>query len=115
MLILRYLAYQEILQARDSRNSYTFVELLLLLLDLCRRGGTSVVLAIVLINVKTGKAESVQEAVEKIDFVTRVNMVTGPYDIIAYAELPSRIDFRKLINSLHDIEGLTKTETCVGL
>ena len=73
------------------------------------------VLAIVLINVKAGKAEAVLEAVENIDVVTRVDMVTGPYDIIAYADLPSRIDFRKLINSLHDIENLTKTETCVGL
>ena len=73
------------------------------------------VLAIVLINVKVGKAEAVLEAVEKIDVVTKANMVTGPYDIIAYAELPSRIDFRKLINSLHDIDDLTKTETCVGL
>jgi hypothetical protein len=74
-----------------------------------------VVLAIVLINVKVGTAETVLEDVEKIDVVTKANMVTGPYDIIAYVELPSRSDFRKLINSLHDIDDLTKTETCVGL
>jgi DNA-binding Lrp family transcriptional regulator len=74
-----------------------------------------VVLAVVLISVKVGKAEAVLEAVEKIDMVTRVNMVTGPYDIIAYAELPSRVDFRKLINAFHEIDGLSKTETCVGL
>jgi DNA-binding Lrp family transcriptional regulator len=73
------------------------------------------VLAVVLINVKAGKAEAVLEAVENIDMVTKANMVTGPFDIIAYAELPSRVDFRKLINSLHEIDGLTKTETCVGL
>lgn len=73
------------------------------------------VLAIVLINVKVGMAEVVLKAVENIDMVTQANMVTGPFDIIAYAELPTRADFRKLINSLHDIDGLTKTETCVGL
>jgi DNA-binding Lrp family transcriptional regulator len=74
-----------------------------------------VVLAIVLINVKTGKAEAVLDAVEKIEMVTKANIVTGPFDIIAYAELPERVDFRKLVNSLHEIDGLLKTETCVGL
>ena len=73
------------------------------------------VLAIVLINVKAGMAEIVLEAIEKIEMVTRTDLVTGPFDIIMYAELPSRIDFRKLINELHEVDGLTRTETCVGL
>jgi DNA-binding Lrp family transcriptional regulator len=72
-------------------------------------------LAIVLINVKAGKAEVVLEAIEQIEMVTKADMVTGPFDIIVYAELPSRVDFRKLINELHEVDGLTKTETCVGL
>lgn len=73
------------------------------------------VLAIVLINVKAGMSEAVLEAVKNVDMVTKANIVTGPFDIIAYAELPSRVDFRKLINDLHEIDGLAKTETCVGL
>ena len=73
------------------------------------------VLAIVMITVEKGMAAAVLEAVENTERVTRANMVTGPYNIIAYAELPFRSDFRRLINELHEIEGLIKTETCIGV
>jgi hypothetical protein len=89
--------------------------MMLYLQDLYPKGGVDVVLANVLIIAKTGKAEDIIKAVEKIEMVTKTNMVTGPFDIIAYADLPSRVDFRKLINSLHEIDELTKTETCVAL
>ena len=85
------------------------------IMRLVLKGEFHVVLAIVLIKVKGGMAESVLEDIRKIEVVTKANMVTGSYDIIVYAKLPFRADFRRLINELHDIEGLIKTETCIGI
>ncbi|MHA1909571.1 MAG: Lrp/AsnC ligand binding domain-containing protein [Candidatus Thorarchaeota archaeon] len=51
----------------------------------------------------------------KIDGVSRADVVTGPYDIIVYAELPSNQDLRLLMKSIHEIEGITRTETCVAI
>ena len=73
------------------------------------------VTAIVLIQVEAGTAEEVYAAIEKIEMVDTVHIVTGPYDIIAYAELPSRMDFRKFVNKIHDAEGVKRTETCVAI
>jgi len=73
------------------------------------------VIAIVLIQVKAKTAEEVVTALEKTNHVEKVHMVTGPYDVIAYADIPSRGDFRKFVNSIHDIDGVLRTETCVEL
>jgi DNA-binding Lrp family transcriptional regulator len=73
------------------------------------------VVAIVLIQVKAKTAEEVIKAIESIEHVEKVHMVTGPYDVIAYAELPSRGDFRRFVNDIHDVEGVLRTETCVGI
>ncbi|MHA2385634.1 MAG: Lrp/AsnC ligand binding domain-containing protein [Candidatus Thorarchaeota archaeon] len=43
------------------------------------------------------------------------DVVTGPYDMIAYAELPSVEDLRKLMQTLHTVEGISRTETCVSI
>lgn len=73
------------------------------------------VIAIVLIQVKAKTAEEVVSALEKTNYIEKVHMVTGPYDVIAYGDIPSRGDFRKFVNSIHDIEGVLRTETCVEL
>ncbi|MGY5853045.1 MAG: Lrp/AsnC ligand binding domain-containing protein [Candidatus Thorarchaeota archaeon] len=73
------------------------------------------VTAIVLMQVEAGTVEDVYKAIEKIEFIETVHIVTGPYDIIAYAELPSRLDFRKFVNSIHDVKGVLRTETCVAI
>ena len=73
------------------------------------------VVAIVLIQVKAKTAEDVITAIENIEHVEKVHMATGPYDVIAYADLPSRGDFRRFVNDIHDVEGVLRTETCVGI
>lgn len=73
------------------------------------------VVAIVLIQVKGGKAKSVYEATKKIDGVKDVHVVTGPYDVIAYIELPDRSEYRKVVFDIHEIPGVAKTETCISL
>lgn len=73
------------------------------------------VIVIVLIQVEVGKAEAALKHIEKIGEVTNVHMVTGPYDVIAYAELPSKSGFRRLVENIHDAPGVTRTETCMAI
>ncbi|MFX1483963.1 MAG: Lrp/AsnC ligand binding domain-containing protein [Promethearchaeota archaeon] len=73
------------------------------------------VVVIVLIQVEVGKAEPALKHIEKISDVKSAYMVTGPYDIIAYAELEAKSGFRKLVESIHDAPGVTRTETCMAI
>jgi DNA-binding Lrp family transcriptional regulator len=69
----------------------------------------------VLIRAEAGKVWDVCKAIESIDGVNKAHVVTGPYDVIAYADLPSTEDVRRLMQSIHDIEGVTRTETCIAI
>lgn len=73
------------------------------------------VTVIVLIQVEVGKAEAALKHVEKISDIQKAYMVTGPYDVIAIAELPSKAGFRKLVEAIHDAPGVTRTETCMAI
>ena len=73
------------------------------------------VIVIVLIQVEVGKAKAALDHVEKISTVQNVYMVTGPYDVIAIVDLPSKGDFRRLVEDIHDAPGVTRTETCMAI
>jgi DNA-binding Lrp family transcriptional regulator len=73
------------------------------------------VVVIVLIKVLAKQASSAVEHIEKIQNIEHVHMVTGPYDIIAYADIPERSGFRKLVESIHDAPGVERTETCMAI
>jgi DNA-binding Lrp family transcriptional regulator len=77
--------------------------------------GVAMEKAVVLITVQAGTAEKVRSAVEKIENVTWALMVIGPFDIIAYVELPSRTEYRRFIERIHDIAGVQRTETCIAI
>jgi DNA-binding Lrp family transcriptional regulator len=74
-----------------------------------------VVVVIVLIQVKAGAAEKVEKAVDSFDEIERAHMVTGPYDVIAHGELESKADFRNFVDRIHELEGVIRTETCMGI
>ncbi|MGY5876204.1 MAG: Lrp/AsnC ligand binding domain-containing protein [Candidatus Thorarchaeota archaeon] len=73
------------------------------------------VTTIVLIQIKAGTVDEVQAAIEKIEWIEMIHVVTGPYDIIVYAELPSQMNFRDFVNRIHDAEGVLRTETCITI
>ena len=73
------------------------------------------VIVIVLVQVEVGKAKAALDHIEKINNVQNVYMVTGPYDVIAIVELPSKGDFRRLVEAIHDAPGVTRTETCMAI
>ncbi len=73
------------------------------------------IVVIVLVQVEAKTVEAASKAIEEAEYVKNVHVVTGPYDIIAYAELPSRSNFRRLVSDIHDAPGVVRTETCVGI
>ena len=73
------------------------------------------VVVIVLVKVLAKQASAAVEHIEKLQNIEHVHMVTGPYDIIAYADIPERAGFRKLVERVHDAPGVERTETCMAI
>ena len=69
----------------------------------------------VLIRADGDKVWETVTGVKEIDGVTRAEVVTGPYDVIMTAELPSVEGLRRLMKSVHAVEGVERTETCIGI
>ncbi len=69
----------------------------------------------VLIRADGDKVWETVTGVKEIDGVTRAEVVTGPYDVILMAELPSVEGLRRLMKSVHDVDGVERTETCIGI
>ena len=73
------------------------------------------VVVIVLVQVKAGTASAAFDEIMKVKDIQHVHMVTGPYDIIAYADIPVKAGFRRLVESIHDAPGVERTETCMAI
>jgi len=71
------------------------------------------VIAFVLVTTTVGKAKEVLRKLTKIDGVKSVDVVLGPYDIIAVVEGESLESIGKLITGhFHKVEGVERTTTC---
>ncbi|MFX0107235.1 MAG: Lrp/AsnC ligand binding domain-containing protein, partial [Candidatus Hodarchaeota archaeon] len=57
---------------------------------------------IVLIKVQAGQVGNAAERIQKVEGVKNVHIVTGPYDIIVYSEIPERSKFRRLVDAIHE-------------
>ena len=73
------------------------------------------VVVIILVKVAAKQASAALGHIEKIQHVQHVHMVTGPYDIIAYADIPEKSGFRRLVECIHDGPGVERTETCMAI
>jgi DNA-binding Lrp family transcriptional regulator len=70
--------------------------------------------AFVLIETAVGRTKEVVSILGKMKGVKSVNTVTGPYDIIALIEADNLNDIGDLITGkIHDIEGISRTVTCL--
>ena len=70
----------------------------------------------VLIEIKGGKAKAVLDKMRQLDGVKSVDLVTGPYDVIAVVELESLNDIGDLITGrIPLIAGISRTVTCLAL
>ena len=66
----------------------------------------------VLVQAEVGMAKGVGQALREVEGVTDVDMVTGPYDVIARTESESFDDLGSLMDRIHKVDGVARTLTC---
>jgi DNA-binding Lrp family transcriptional regulator len=72
--------------------------------------------AFILVETAVGKTKDVIAAIQKLDGVKSVDMVTGPYDLVVVAELADLNSVGDLVTgSIHPIPGITRTVTCLAV
>ncbi len=72
--------------------------------------------AYVLIETQVGKAKDVVEAIRRVVGVISVDLVTGPYDVIAVVQAETLNEIGDLITAkVHPISGISRTVTCLAL
>jgi DNA-binding Lrp family transcriptional regulator len=80
------------------------------------RWKTVVVKAYVLIEVHTGKTKEVVKAIRKLNVVVSVDIVTGPYDVIAVIRAETLNEVEDLVVSMMQaVAGVSRTITCVAV
>jgi len=67
----------------------------------------------VFIQVEKGEPWPVADEISKIEGVKTTHIVTGQYDIIAFAELNELQDIKDLIKKIHQMEGVQHTQSAV--
>ncbi|MDO8750442.1 MAG: Lrp/AsnC ligand binding domain-containing protein [Dehalococcoidia bacterium] len=72
--------------------------------------------AFILIETAVGKSRDVISALRGLDGIISVDVVTGPYDIIAVLEAPDLNSIGSLVTSrIHTIGGIQRTVTCLAV
>jgi len=72
--------------------------------------------AFILIETAVGKSKEVVASISKLEGVKSVNIVTGPYDVIAIIEAESLNDIGNLVTGkIHPIAGISRTVTCLAI
>ncbi len=72
--------------------------------------------AFVLIETTVGKTKDVVAALNKVEKVSSVDVVTGPYDIICIVQAEDLSSIGEAVTgSVHVIEGITRTVTCLAV
>ena len=72
--------------------------------------------AFVLIETAVGRNKEVVAALSKLAGMKSVDVVTGPYDIIAVVEGKNLNDIGDIVTGkIHPIVGITRTVTCLAM
>ena len=72
--------------------------------------------AYILIETVVGKTPEVSQALSTLPEMRSVDVVTGPYDIIAIAEASDLPALGNLVSEgMHNITGLVKTVSCLAV
>ena len=72
--------------------------------------------AFVLIETAVGRTKEVATALQKLEGVSSVDPVTGPYDIIAIVEGKNLTAIGDLVtDGIHPIPGISRTVTCLAI
>jgi DNA-binding Lrp family transcriptional regulator len=71
--------------------------------------------AFILINTDPGKINQIADSARKVDGVKMAYAVTGPFDVIIYAEVADMSALGAVINIVHSIDGVQKTQTAIAI
>ena len=72
--------------------------------------------AFILIETAVGKTRDVAATLKNLEGIQSVDVVTGPYDIIAVVEATNINSIGELVTgNIHTIGGVVRTVTCVGV
>ena len=72
--------------------------------------------AYILIETSVGSTANVAEELRKIDQMMAVDMVTGPFDIIAVVEADNLVDIGGIVSTkMHKVGGIVKTITSLAV
>ena len=72
--------------------------------------------AYILIETAVGKTREVASALKEVKEMQSVDVVTGPYDVIAVVDAPDINTMGDLVTDrLHTIGGVVRTVTCVAV
>jgi len=72
--------------------------------------------AFVLIETAVGRTKEVAAALKQIKGVKSVDLVTGPYDIIAIIEAETLNDIGDIVTEkIHPTTGISRTVTCLAI
>jgi DNA-binding Lrp family transcriptional regulator len=71
--------------------------------------------AFIFVNTDAGLLWKVSEEASKIEGVKIARAVTGPFDVIVYAEFMKIEDLGVLIDALQAIEGVAKSQTSIAM
>ncbi|UCG37179.1 MAG: Lrp/AsnC ligand binding domain-containing protein [Candidatus Bathyarchaeota archaeon] len=71
--------------------------------------------AYILISTDAGKPWKVAESALKIDGVKIAHAVTGPFDVVAFVESTSIDELGELLEKIHAINGVLKTQTAISM
>jgi len=71
--------------------------------------------AYILISTEPGKPWEVAESALQIDGVKKAHAVTGPFDVVALVESTNIDELGKLLEKIHSINGVLKTQTAIAM
>ena len=71
--------------------------------------------AYILISTDPCKPWEVAESTLQIDSVKVAQAVTGPFDVVAFVEFTNIDELGKLLEKIHSIDGVLKTQTAVAM
>ncbi len=82
--------------------------------ELMEMEGEHSIRAYILIKADPREIPSIMLALSTFEGVRTADVVTGPYDIIVFIEVPNQDELGRLvINKIHSLEGVREALTCV--
>lgn len=71
--------------------------------------------AFILIAAKPGKLWTIADSIKEAGGVKTASAVTGAFDVIVYAEVADMSALGALINIIHSMDGVERTQTAVEI